>query len=33
MRLASTYHGNKVTEADQWRKLELVVNIANDVWH
>jgi 5-methyltetrahydropteroyltriglutamate--homocysteine methyltransferase len=30
---ASTYHGNKVTEADQWRKLELVVNIANDVWH
>jgi 5-methyltetrahydropteroyltriglutamate--homocysteine methyltransferase len=30
---ASTYHGNKVTEADQWRKLELVVKIANDVWH
>lgn len=30
---ASTYHGNKITEADQWRKLELVVKIAKDVWH
>lgn len=29
---ASTYHGNKVTEEDQWRKLELVVKTADEVW-
>jgi 5-methyltetrahydropteroyltriglutamate--homocysteine methyltransferase len=29
---ASTYHGNKVTPDDQWRKLELVVDVAEDVW-
>lgn len=28
---ASTYHGNMVTEEDQWRKLELVVKVANQV--
>jgi 5-methyltetrahydropteroyltriglutamate--homocysteine methyltransferase len=30
---ASTYHGNKVTEDDQWRKLELAVNVAREVWN
>jgi len=29
---ASTYHGNEISEADQWRKLELVVKVATDVW-
>ena len=29
---ASTYHGNKVTAEDQWRKLELVVEVAREVW-
>ena len=29
---ASTYHGNKVTVADQWAKLRLVVEVARDVW-
>ncbi len=29
---ASTYHGNKVTVADQWAKLRLVVEVANDIW-
>jgi 5-methyltetrahydropteroyltriglutamate--homocysteine methyltransferase len=29
---ASTVHGNAVTEADQWAKLELVVNISRQVW-
>jgi 5-methyltetrahydropteroyltriglutamate--homocysteine methyltransferase len=29
---ASTVQGNEVTEADQWAKLELVVNTARDVW-
>lgn len=29
---ASTYHGNKVTVDDQWAKLRLVVEVANDVW-
>jgi 5-methyltetrahydropteroyltriglutamate--homocysteine methyltransferase len=29
---ASTIQGNEVTEADQWAKLELVVNTARDVW-
>jgi 5-methyltetrahydropteroyltriglutamate--homocysteine methyltransferase len=30
---ASTYHGNKVTEDDQWRKLELAVTVASEVWN
>jgi 5-methyltetrahydropteroyltriglutamate--homocysteine methyltransferase len=30
---ASTYHGNKVTEDDQWRKLELAVTVAREVWN
>lgn len=30
---ASTYHGNKVTEDDQWRKLELVTTTAREVWN
>jgi 5-methyltetrahydropteroyltriglutamate--homocysteine methyltransferase len=29
---ASTVQGNEVSEADQWAKLELVVNTARDVW-
>lgn len=29
---ASTYHGNKVTVDDQWAKLRLVVEVANEVW-
>jgi 5-methyltetrahydropteroyltriglutamate--homocysteine methyltransferase len=29
---SSTHHGNAVSEAEQWRKLELVVNVARDVW-
>ena len=29
---SSTHHGNALTEADQWRKLELVVEVAREVW-
>ena len=29
---ASTEEGNELDQDDQWRKLELVVNIANEVW-
>jgi 5-methyltetrahydropteroyltriglutamate--homocysteine methyltransferase len=29
---ASTQHGNKLSEDDQWRKLSLVVEVANEVW-
>jgi 5-methyltetrahydropteroyltriglutamate--homocysteine methyltransferase len=29
---ASTHHGNRLTEAEQWRKLERVVEVARDVW-
>ena len=29
---ASTHHGNTLTEDDQWRKLERVVEVARDVW-
>jgi 5-methyltetrahydropteroyltriglutamate--homocysteine methyltransferase len=29
---SSTVHGNEITEDDQWRKLELVVNTAQQVW-
>jgi 5-methyltetrahydropteroyltriglutamate--homocysteine methyltransferase len=29
---SSTVHGNEVAEDIQWRKLELVVNTANEVW-
>jgi 5-methyltetrahydropteroyltriglutamate--homocysteine methyltransferase len=29
---SSTVHGNEVAEDAQWRKLELVVNTARDVW-
>jgi len=30
---ASTHHGNELTEDDQWRKLELVVEVAREVWN
>ena len=30
---ASTEEGNRITEEDQWKKLQLVVDIANEVWH
>jgi 5-methyltetrahydropteroyltriglutamate--homocysteine methyltransferase len=29
---ASTHHGNLLTEDEQWRKLELVVEVASEVW-
>jgi 5-methyltetrahydropteroyltriglutamate--homocysteine methyltransferase len=29
---ASTHHGNLLTEDEQWRKLELVVETAREVW-
>lgn len=29
---ASTHHGNALSEAEQWRKLELVVKVAEKVW-
>jgi 5-methyltetrahydropteroyltriglutamate--homocysteine methyltransferase len=29
---SSTYHGNALSESDQWRKLELVISIANEIW-
>jgi 5-methyltetrahydropteroyltriglutamate--homocysteine methyltransferase len=29
---SSTHHGNAVSESEQWRKLELVVRVAYEVW-
>jgi 5-methyltetrahydropteroyltriglutamate--homocysteine methyltransferase len=29
---ASTYQGNDISDSDQWRKLELVVSVAREVW-
>jgi 5-methyltetrahydropteroyltriglutamate--homocysteine methyltransferase len=29
---SSTFHGNEISEDDQWAKLELVVNTAREVW-
>jgi 5-methyltetrahydropteroyltriglutamate--homocysteine methyltransferase len=29
---SSTHHGNAVSEDEQWRKLELIVAVAHDVW-
>jgi 5-methyltetrahydropteroyltriglutamate--homocysteine methyltransferase len=29
---SSTHHGNAVSEDEQWRKLELIVKVAGDVW-
>jgi 5-methyltetrahydropteroyltriglutamate--homocysteine methyltransferase len=29
---SSTHHGNDLSEDDQWRKLELVVNVARKIW-
>jgi len=29
---ASTHHGNTLTEDEQWRKLQLVVEVAREVW-
>jgi len=29
---ASTVHGNAITQANQWAKLELVVNTAREIW-
>ena len=29
---SSTHHGNDLTEDEQWRKLELVVNVSEQVW-
>jgi 5-methyltetrahydropteroyltriglutamate--homocysteine methyltransferase len=29
---SSTHHGNALTQDDQWRKLERVVEVAREVW-
>ncbi len=29
---SSTVHGNELTHDDQWRKLELVISVADEVW-
>ena len=29
---ASSVHGNSLTEDEQWRKLALIVDVANEVW-
>jgi 5-methyltetrahydropteroyltriglutamate--homocysteine methyltransferase len=29
---SSTHHGNAVSEDEQWRKLELIVKVADEVW-
>jgi 5-methyltetrahydropteroyltriglutamate--homocysteine methyltransferase len=29
---SSTVHGNDISEANQWAKLELVVNTAHEIW-
>ena len=29
---SSTHHGNALSQDDQWRKLERVVEVANEVW-
>lgn len=29
---SSTHHGNRLTEADQWRKLELIVELSREIW-
>ena len=29
---SSTHHGNALSEDEQWRKLELVVEVARSVW-
>ena len=30
---SSTHHGNALSHDDQWRKLELIVQVAREVWH
>ena len=29
---SSTHHGNALSQEDQWRKLERVVEVAREVW-
>ncbi|MGJ9382063.1 5-methyltetrahydropteroyltriglutamate--homocysteine S-methyltransferase [Salipaludibacillus sp. CF4.18] len=29
---ASTHHGNKLTEDEQWAKLKYIVDVANEIW-
>jgi 5-methyltetrahydropteroyltriglutamate--homocysteine methyltransferase len=29
---SSTHHGNQLTEEEQWRKLDLVLEVAEEVW-
>ena len=29
---SSTHHGNALSQADQWKKLELIVSVAREVW-
>jgi 5-methyltetrahydropteroyltriglutamate--homocysteine methyltransferase len=30
--LSSTVHGNELSQASQWAKLEMIVNVAREVW-
>ena len=30
---ASTHHGNQLSQEDQWQKLKLIVEIADEVWN
>jgi 5-methyltetrahydropteroyltriglutamate--homocysteine methyltransferase len=30
---SSTHHGNRLTQEDQWRKLERVIEVAKEVWN
>jgi len=29
---SSTHHGNAISQDDQWRKLELIVEVSREVW-
>jgi len=29
---SSTHHGNRLSEDEQWRKLERVIEVAKEVW-
>lgn len=29
---ASTHHGNKLTEEEQWRKLKSIVDLSKEIW-
>jgi methionine synthase II (cobalamin-independent) len=29
---SSTHHGNALSQQEQWRKLEMIVELADEVW-